>query len=82
MNEQEKHNKEITKERFIKEIIKEQFIQNQEKYCKENNAPFFMSRSGVCNCCRRNIIPILIEKGNDGSKLVTGCPLCHRSYCD
>ena len=67
---------EITKEQ------REQFIKNQEKYCKENDAPFFMSRSGICYSCKQDIIPKLIAKGEDGNYLVTGCPLCHRSYCD
>ncbi len=42
-----------------------------------------MPNDGVCWSCHRQIIPRLIEKGQDGSnELVTGCPLCNRSYCD
>ena len=67
---------EITKEQ------REQFIKNQEKYCKEKDAPFFMPSNGRCYKCNRDIIPKLIEKGEDGSSLVTGCPLCYHSYCD
>lgn len=66
----------------MSEITREKFLENQEKYCKEKNAPFFMSRSGVCYRCNKDIIPKLIEKGEDGTSLVTGCPLCFRSYCD
>ena len=61
---------------------REQFIKNQDKYCKDNKAPFFMPRSGLCYSCRKDIIPREIERGNNGSDLVTGCPLCLRSYCD
>jgi len=64
-------------------ITREEFIANQKKHCKEINTPFFMPRSGRCDWCGRDIIPALIEAGNDGSKrVVTGCPLCHGSYCD
>lgn len=64
------------------EITRDEFLRNQEKYCQEKKAPFFMPSDGICYSCRRDIIPRLIEKGEDGNNLITGCPLCHRSYCD
>ena len=66
------------------EITREKFIENQKQYCKETGAPFFMPGDGYCWRCEKDIIPALIEKGEDGTKLVTGCPLigCWRSYCD
>ena len=63
-------------------ITREQFIENQEKHCKKNVAPFFMPRNGICFRCKRDIIPKLIEQGQTGEVLVTGCPLCNYSYCD
>ncbi|HPS93894.1 MAG TPA: hypothetical protein PK600_05475 [Deltaproteobacteria bacterium] len=64
-------------------ITRDEFIANQKKYCEENCAPFFMPSNGRCYRCNRDIIPALIKAGKDGSKeLVTGCPLCFRSYCD
>jgi len=66
----------------MSEEERKKFIDNQEKYCKEHNAPFFMAKSGMCWRCERDIIPREIERGNDGSHLVTGCPFCFRSYCD
>ena len=41
-----------------------------------------MPNNGRCYSCNRDIIPALIEKGEDGSALVTGCPLCFYSYCE
>jgi len=62
---------------------REAFITNQLNLCRKLTAPFFMSENGVCYKCGRDIIPVLINKGEDGSKeLVTGCPICHRTYCD
>jgi hypothetical protein len=63
-------------------VTRKDFIENQKKYCKENGAPFFMPEDGFCYSCRRDIIPALIGKDKDGTKLITGCPLCFRSYCD
>ncbi|KKM24998.1 hypothetical protein LCGC14_1599530 [marine sediment metagenome] len=64
------------------EVTREDFIANQSKHCEETQAPFFMPRSGICWNCKRDIIPKLISKGETGNCLITGCPLCYRSYCD
>jgi hypothetical protein len=61
-------------------VTREEFMQNQRKVWE--TAPDFMPESGICYRCKRDIIPTLIAKGEDGTQLVTGCPLCHRSYCD
>lgn len=53
----------------------------QAKYCKENNLPLFAPYDGVCWACRRNIYEIISIEGA-GNHLITGCPLCHRSYCE
>ncbi len=45
--------------------------------CKERGLPHFAPRNGVCWSCYRQIFEVL-----DGSSYVTGCPFCHRSYCD
>jgi hypothetical protein len=65
------------------ELSREQFIKNQEAYCKEKGYPFFMPYNGMCWACGRDVVKSLIERGLRGKEdLVTGCPLCHRSYCD
>lgn len=59
-------------------------IEAQKKYCKDNNAPDFANLvSGNCWSCNRNIFQkggISVEKASN--QLITGCPFCHRSYCD
>ncbi len=56
------------------------FIGNQKAIF--NQTHMFMSPNGYCEYCRRYIVDVLLSKGNDGTKLVTGCPLCHASFCD
>ena len=34
-------------------------------------------RDGICFSCKRQIFKIL-----NGTKDITGCPYCHRTYCD
>jgi hypothetical protein len=64
-------------------LTREEFIKNQHEHCKEKEAPFFMPGNGFCYCCHKDIVPILIARGHTGSdELVTGCPICFRSYCD
>jgi hypothetical protein len=63
-------------------ISREAFLENQEKLCADRGYPFFMPGDGICFRCRRDIVTHLIERGQDGKSLVTGCPLCLYSYCD
>ena len=60
---------------------REAFLQKQRQVCREGKMPFFMPSSGYCGC-GRDIVEGEMEYGNDGRTLVTGCPYCHRSYCD
>jgi hypothetical protein len=63
-------------------ISRVEFLENQKNLCKEKIYPFFMPGNGICFRCGRDIIPRLIEKGENGKSLVTGCPLCMYSYCE
>jgi hypothetical protein len=57
-------------------VTREEFVENQQK-----NKPVFMNLpSGRCWSCKYDIIPTLIERGHNGEELITGCPLCNRSY--
>lgn len=49
----------------------------QERLCGEKQLPLFAPYSGVCWSCGRQIYEEL-----DGTSHVTGCPYCHRSYCE
>lgn len=62
----------------------------QVKYCEDNKAPHF-APTNYCYACRRSIYTtyningreskgITVERAGNG--LITGCPHCHRSYCD
>ncbi|WP_146752107.1 hypothetical protein [Paenibacillus taichungensis] len=72
-------------------------IEAQKKYCEDKKAPHFAPQSGRCWNCNQNIYSsgrsvwrgkmeeresagISVDKA--GTELVTGCPHCHRSYCD
>lgn len=64
----------------------------QAKLCREEEYPHFAPFSGTCWDCNRNIYTkIYNERWNTNSgisvekastSLITGCPHCHRSYCD
>jgi hypothetical protein len=49
----------------------------QAQLCSTKGLPHFAPYDGVCWSCRRQIYEEL-----DGKSFVTGCPFCHRSYCD
>jgi len=69
-------------------------IAAQAAYCEQNGYPHFAPRDGLCWSCRLNIYEpverdafsgrvttgITVERA--GSELITGCPHCHRSYCE
>ena len=55
----------------------------QEYYCKRNNKPYFAPPSGFCPSCGMNIYaPGGVPFASAGAIHVTGCPFCHRSFCD
>jgi len=47
----------------------------QMDYCERHGVPLFCQPDGVCLSCGRKI------KDTD-EKHITGCPYCHRTYCD
>lgn len=55
-------------------------IKFQAALCEKEKLPHFAPRNGVCWSCRRQIYGP--DGGYDGTSFVTGCPWCHRSYCD
>lgn len=64
-----------------------EFIRNQIVACRNAFEGYkyqrmFMPENGICWSCHKQIVDKLIEKGNDGSEIVTGCPICSRSYVD
>lgn len=54
----------------------------QVEYCERTNTPHF-APSGKCwNCCRNIFLEGGISVEEASGCLITGCPFCHRSYCD
>lgn len=58
-------------------------IKAQETYCRKSKLPLFAPLSGICYECGGDIY------GTNGyslkyasENLITGCPLCNKSYCD
>lgn len=56
---------------------RQKLIEAQKDLAKKINAPMFAPSDGICNSCNADIVN---EKW--ASELITGCPKCHRSYCD
>lgn len=54
-------------------------IEAQEKFCGGINSPFYAPRNGICWRCGKQIFD-MIDVTMAGSKIVSGCPYCHRSY--
>lgn len=66
----------MIREPMTEEEIKRR-IAAHNRLCEEKRFPLFAPSNGVCWSCRRQIFEI-----EDGTSLITGCPMCHRSYCD
>jgi len=53
----------------------------QKAYTIKEQLPHFAPTDGVCwNCGKQIYTGISLEKAS--TQLITGCPHCHRSYCD
>ena len=58
-------------------------IKGQKEYWDKSGNPDFAPHDGRCWNCRSQIYAeggIDVEQASN--TLVTGCPFCHRSYCD
>lgn len=57
-------------------------IRAQTEYCESHNYPMFAPEfDGTCFKCHNNIYK-LISLEEAGSRLITGCPYCHYSFCE
>ena len=63
-------------------------METQKAFCKEKGWPHFAPPSGVCSSCGKNVYQNYETDGKvtwgwvGDRGLVTGCPHCHRSFCD
>ena len=65
-------------------------VEAQREFCKEKGYPHFAPSNGICYNCRKDIYTQIdhgtfksgLSYERASSELITGCPHCHRSYCD
>lgn len=65
----------------------EDCIRSQIKFCKDHKKLVFIPWDSRCYSCGKNIFADYDgSKGypldRAGSQLITGCPHCHRTFCD
>ena len=54
-----------------------------KKWCREHDLPNFVPPSGKCFGCRNEVFgDTKHTKGAEPDEFVTGCPHCHRTFCD
>lgn len=73
----------LKEESFVlpeEQLIKKK-IEAQKQYCAKTKSPHFAPSSGCCFKCGRQIYKSISMEAASKS-LVTGCPFCHKSYCD
>lgn len=56
--------------------------QKQERYCEAFKKPLLAPPDGICYSCYRYIYDDGKTAYNAGKEHITGCPFCHRTYCD
>ena len=62
---------------------RQQCIDAQRRYCEARELPHFAPSDGICYSCGRDIYAkggVTAEEA--GSRLITGCPFCLRTYVD
>ena len=66
-----------------KTFNRQEAIKAQRDYCDKHDVPHFAPFDGICYSCGANIYSergISVEEA--GSRLITGCPFCRRTYVD
>ena len=58
-----------------------QCAEAQKQYCNEHGYPIFMPLDGRYGRCGHNIFDV-IDLESASNSLITGCPICHNSFCD
>lgn len=72
--------KEMTKEETNEFLQCVKKLETQKRYCEEQGLPFFANRL-YCPFCYRSIYRhITMEQAV--SQHITGCPECHKTFCD
>lgn len=66
---------------------KEDRAKAQRKFCEEKKYPMFMPSNGSCWWCGKDVTARRNQSEEEAFKTastthITGCPHCHRSFCD
>lgn len=69
---------------MIAEKYGEDPLEAQKKYCSEHGWPSLIPDDGFCPWCGENIFKGRYGIGLEtaGSRLITSCPWCRKSFCD
>ena len=63
-----------------------QCIKNQDEFIEKTGYPLFVSHTGYCWSCGKNVYQNYIgrfeSEGYKGKSHVIGCPHCNRTFCD
>lgn len=54
----------------------------QKRYCGARGLPMFFPWSGACYACGCDVTQTPQAQFNCDTEHLTGCPLCHASWCD
>lgn len=57
-----------------------QLVHNQAKFCRDRGYPMFLPSNGFCYRCNANLAEHISEEDSKRT-LITGCPVCHISFC-
>jgi hypothetical protein len=52
-------------------------IKKHQALCAERNFPNFAPNNGKCFSCKKQVF-----EREDGTRFITGCPHCGRTFCD
>jgi hypothetical protein len=59
-----------------------QLVRMQEALCTRIGSPLWIPSNAVCWSCRFPIFNNVAARFNAGTKVITACPDCKRSFCD
>lgn len=64
----------------MEEDKRQELLDAQIALCKKKGSPLFMPGTGICWHCRGDMVASYRDRLK--TEVITGCPLCCRTYCD
>ena len=59
---------------------RQELLDAQVALCEEKGSPHFMPGNGICWHCHGDMVTRYGDRLK--TEVITGCPLCCRTYCD